>query len=85
MEECPYPKGDIRRTLLVLAAIDGRDGQTVSAVEEITGVNKGQVPAIIDKAREQFGMRIDKVGPRYVIRSWGDVLKQHGVKKLLAV
>jgi hypothetical protein len=84
IEECPYPKGDIRRLFLVLAAIDALEGEaTLLRIVEATGINKGQIADMVEKARNQLGVRIDKTGPVYRIRAWGKLINRDGVRGLL--
>lgn len=69
MIECKYPRGDVRRLLVVLAAVDALgDDATIVQISGTTGVNKGQIATVIDQSREQLGMHIDKAGPVYRIR-----------------
>lgn len=78
-----YPKGDARRLFVILAAIDSLERPTLTTLVACTGHNKGTIPGDIDKLREQFGVDIVKDGAVYGVKSWGDLLKKNGVKKLL--
>ena len=83
MIECPFPRGDVRRLFIVLAAIDALgDEATIVQISENTGVNKGQIATVIEQAREQLGMHIDKAGPVYRIRRWGKLVNPDGVRAL---
>lgn len=85
MTECPYPKGDSRRILLLLTTLaDALDvGMSAFQLEMATGINRGQIPAMIDKANQQWHTVVQKKGANFVIRSWGPALKATGVKKVL--
>ncbi|WP_100084888.1 hypothetical protein [Burkholderia ambifaria] len=78
-----YPKGDARRLFVVLAAIDCLERPTITSIAAYTGHNKGTIDADVAKLRDQYGVEIDRDGPVFVLRSWGDVLKKTGVKKHL--
>lgn len=78
-----YPKGDARRLFVLLAAIDSLARPTLTTLAESTGHNKGTIPVDVEKLREQFGVDIVKDGAVYGVKSWGDLLKKNGVKKLL--
>lgn len=77
-----YPKGDLRRMLAVLGAIDaGRC--TLVQIVAATGLDKKTVTALIAQAREQAYVAINKSGASYSIEAWGPVLKKEGAKKAL--
>jgi hypothetical protein len=78
-----YPKGDARRLFVVLAAIDYLERPTITSIAAYTGHNKGTIEADGAKLRDQYGVKIDREGPVFVLRSWGDVLKKAGVRKHL--
>jgi hypothetical protein len=78
-----YPKGDARRLFVLLAAIDYLERPTLTTLAAYTGHNKGTIDADVVKLNEQFGVVIEREGPVFVLRSWGDVLKKGGVKKHL--
>jgi len=78
-----YPKGDARRLFVLLAAIDYLERPTLTSLAEYTGHNKGTIDADVAKLREQFGVDIERDGPVFSIRSWGDLLKKAGVKSHL--
>lgn len=77
-----YPKGDLRRMLSVLAAIEQGD-DTLVKIAAATGLDKKTVTLLIDQAREQAGVGIEKTGAVYSIPDWGPVLKKAGAKKVL--
>lgn len=78
-----YPKGDARRLFVILAAIDHLDRPTLTSIAAYTGHNKGTIDADVTKLREQFDVEIEREGPVFVVRSWGDLLRKAGVKKHL--
>lgn len=79
-----YPKGDLRRMLVVLAAIAAlRPRATVLRIAERTGLDRHTVMSLIDQAREQAGVDIAKDGPVYRILSWGAVIRRDGAKAAL--
>lgn len=75
-----YPKGDLRRMLTVLAAIDSMPDATSVKVAAKTGLDKKTVTHLIVQAREQAGVNITKNGPVYALEDWGPVIKQEGAK-----
>lgn len=75
-----YPKGDVRRLFVLLSAIDQLERPTLTSLANFTGHNKGTIDADVFKLREQFGVSIDRDGPVFRLRSWGEVLKKNGVK-----
>lgn len=76
-----YPKGDLRRTLVVLAALDARPA-TILQLASKTGLDRKTVTDLLDQARNQAGVEIIKDGPIYSVRDWG-IFKKTAVKKLL--
>jgi hypothetical protein len=84
MEQAPhYPKGDFRRTLSVLAAIDALQPATLVKIVERTGIDKKTVTSLIEQARIQIGVTISKNGAVYAIEDWGPVIKKTGAKMAL--
>ena len=77
-----YPKGDLRRMLAVLGAIDSGHCTLVQIVA-LTGLDKKSVTSLIAQAGEQARVVISKAGATYTIDSWGPVLKEEGSKKAL--
>ena len=78
-----YPKGDLRRMLSVLAAIDSMQPATLVKIVARTGIDKKTVTNLIAQAREQAGVLVAKDGAAYSIESWGPVLKKSGAKMCL--
>lgn len=75
-----YPKGDLRRMLAVLGAIDAGHCTLVQIVAS-TGLDKKTVTALIAQAGDQACVAVSKTGASYSIEAWGAVLKKEGVKK----
>jgi hypothetical protein len=65
-----YPKGDLRRMLAVLGAIDAGHKTLVQIVAATQAVGQACVS-------------ISKTGAMYTIEAWGPVLKKEGAKKAL--
>jgi len=78
-----YNKGDVRRLLVVAAAISELGSPTLVQIAAFTGHNKGTIPSDVEKLRTQLGVTIEKDGPRYTLKDWGGTLKRNGVKKVL--
>ena len=78
-----YPKGDFRRMLSVLAAIDTLQNPTLVRISERTGIDKKSVSRLILQAGEQAGVVISKTGPSYRVDDWGVVIKRSGAKLVL--
>ncbi|CAG9235646.1 conserved hypothetical protein [Paraburkholderia tropica] len=74
----PYPKGDLRRMLSVLSAIDSAAGATVAQVSTVTGLSRQTVTDLIHSAAQQAGVRIRKSGSTYQIVDWGPVIRKAG-------
>ena len=79
-----YPKGDLRRMLSVLAAIDSLPEATLVKIAERTGLDKKTVINLISQARDQAGVEISKIGPDYALVDWGPIIKRAGAKMVLA-
>lgn len=82
-----YPKGHVGRLLVTLAAIEAIGAAnrpaTPTAVEALTGLQKGNMDTYITSLNSQFGTWVVKCPGVYEIWSWGDVLKKSGVRKYL--
>ena len=78
----PYPKGDLRRMLAVLGAIEAGHSTLVQIVSA-TGLDKKTVTSLVAQAGEQACVTISKKGASYSIEAWGPVLKKDGAKKAL--
>lgn len=82
-EVAQYPKGDLRRMLSVLAAIDSMQDATLVKIVAKTKIDKKTVTNLIEQARVQAGVSVVKTGPVYVIDDWGPVIKKTGAKMCL--
>ena len=69
--------------LAVLAAIDSLESATLVKLAERTGIDKKTVTNLIDQARTQAGVLIEKNGAVYSIREWGPVIKKNGARMCL--
>lgn len=78
-----YAKGDLRRMLVVLGAIQEAGGATLVQIAGRTGLDKKTVSDLIAKSREQAGVKIDKTGACYSITELGQVFKSVGFKLAL--
>ncbi|MBY0243115.1 MAG: hypothetical protein K2X55_27795 [Burkholderiaceae bacterium] len=79
-----YPKGDLRRMLAVLGAIDQLPHPTISAIADACGFGATggrTVRLLIEQARAQADVEILKDGYYYRIGHWGPLLKRDGVLK----
>lgn len=84
MEQTPqYPKGDLRRMLAVLAAIDALAPATLVKLAERTGIDKKTVTNLIEQAREQAGVVVVKTGAQYSIEERGPIIKKAGARMCL--
>lgn len=70
-----YPKGDFRRLLAVLGAIEEIEQATLVKVATRTGLDKKTVINLVAQAREQVRVEIDKDGPVYTLVDWGPVIQ----------
>lgn len=75
-----YHKGDLRRMLAVLGAIDAGHA-TLVQIAAATGLDKKTVTSLIGQATEQARVQVAKQGASYSIENWGPVLKKEGAKK----
>ena len=75
-----YPKGDLRRMLVVLAAIDTPQGACLVRIAQRTGLDKKSITRLIAQAGEQAAVVITKEGAVYRVADWGPVVKRNGAK-----
>lgn len=75
-----YPKGDLRRMLVVLGVIGALERPTLVSVANWTGLDKKTVSRLIDQAVTQAGVVVEKEGPVYRITAWGPLLREKGVQ-----
>ena len=73
-----YPKGDLRRMLVVVAAVASIPSATLVKIATRTGLDKKTVTRLISQAIEQACVGIEKNGPVYSLTDWGPVLKERG-------
>ncbi|MES2877490.1 MAG: hypothetical protein V4713_03640 [Pseudomonadota bacterium] len=78
-----YPKGDLRRMLAVLGAIQEAGGATLVQIVVRTGLDKKTVSDLIGKSQAQAGVQIDKTGANYSLADLGPVFKASGMKLAL--
>lgn len=78
-----YPKGDLRRMLAVLAAIDLVPDASLVKVAARTGLDKKTVTHLVEQARVQAGVIVTKSGPVYTLASWGPVIQRSGALEAL--
>lgn len=78
-----FPKGDIRRWFVLLAAIDHLKHPTLTSLADFTGWNKGSIQRDLPKVEEQLGIVIEKSGAVYKILSWGNLVSQKGIKNII--
>ncbi len=74
-----YPKGDLRRMLMVLGAIEEAKGATLVQIVARTGLDNKTVSDLIGKAQKQAAVQIEKTGAKYRITNLGPVFKKTGV------
>lgn len=78
-----YPKGDLRRMLIVLGAIDAMPDATLVKIADRTGLDKKTISNLIRSAAEQAHVSIEKRGAVYTVAGWGPVIKKSGAKMAL--
>jgi len=79
-QEIPtYPKGDLRRMLMVLGALVEAKSATIVQIAARTGLDKKTVSDLIGKAVTQASVEIEKTGAKYRIMNLGPVFKKTGV------
>ncbi|MFI4927880.1 MAG: hypothetical protein ACHP7E_09375 [Burkholderiales bacterium] len=79
-----YPEGDLRRLLVVLAAIDVLTDATLMRIADLTGLDEPTITTLIAMAVQQAGVKIEKDGAAYRLVNWGPVIKRSGAKLALA-
>lgn len=82
-ETCLYTKGDIRRVLSVLGAIAVIPDPTMLKIAVRTGLDKRSVMTSVERAREQLGVTVDKVGTIYRMVDWGPFINRDGALRAL--
>lgn len=66
--------------LAVLAAIDTPTGSSLVRIAADTGLDKKSVTSLIEQARVQADVSIEKAGAIYRISGWGRIIKKSGAK-----
>lgn len=77
-----WPKGDLRRMLAVLVAIERSsqgEGASLLEVSRQTGLDKRTITHQLEAASTQAGVTLHKIGVRWRIHSWGPMLHREGV------
>lgn len=77
-----YAKGDLRRMLAVLGAIES-GSNTLVLIAAATGLDKKTITSLVAQAQHQAHVKVVKEGAIYAIEHWGPVLKKEGAKKAL--
>lgn len=75
-----YAKGDLRRMLVVLSAVDALDNATMVTIGKHVGLDKRTVVHLLEQASTQAGVQIDKQGAIYRIVEWGPLLNKGGAQ-----
>lgn len=78
-----FPKGDLRRMLAVLAAIDSLKGATLLEIVSFTGLDKKTVTRLIEQAQQQAGVQLSKEVYTYHVVDWGPIIRRSGLLKVL--
>lgn len=78
-----YKRGDFRRILVVLVAIEDLKEPTLSNICERTGLDNQTVRTQLRRAQGQFGVKIGRDGVHYVIDCIGPVIRMTGARKAL--
>ena len=78
-----YPENDARRLFVLLAAIELLERPTLSAIADLTSMERDTIEADVAKLKEQFDVSLLKIGEVYRIESWGDVLNRQAVMRFL--
>lgn len=80
-----YAKGDLRRTLAVLGAIDENKGATLVQIARRTGLDNRSVIHLIEKSQIEAGVVIRKDGPVYTLVDLGPVFKPSSIQNALNI
>lgn len=76
-----YDKGDLRRMLLVLVAMEKVQVPTMVSIAQYTNIDRRTVTHLIAQAQEQAGVVIEKDGPVYKLCDWGPLFKKTGAMR----
>jgi hypothetical protein len=78
-----YPKGDLRRMLAVIAAVEAIPQATLVKIAALTGLDKKSVTHQIAEAGKQAEVTIIKEGPVYTLKDWGPYINPVGARDTL--
>ena len=78
-----YPDSDARHLFVLLGAIDLLERPTMSAISDLTSLDKEAITIGMQVLQQQYNVDIQKLGEVYRIESWGDVLNRQGVVRHL--
>lgn len=79
-----YPKADVRRLFVLLAAIDALERPTISSLSDYVGYNVATIDPNVERLREQFDVDIEKKDAVFRIVSWGSILNKKSVRNFIA-
>ncbi|WP_286241144.1 MarR family transcriptional regulator [Neptuniibacter halophilus] len=77
-----FPKGDLRRTWMVLGAIDKLEHPSARKISQELGLPVSTVQAQLSKLSgdEIPGLRISLANGTYTIEDWGSIIKAAGIR-----
>jgi hypothetical protein len=78
-----YPDNDARRLFVLLAAVDLLERPTLTAISDLTSLDKQAIDTGVHVLQQQYGVDIHRIGETYRINSWGNVLNRNGVMNYL--
>lgn len=79
-----FPKGDVRRLLVLALAIAELPRPTLTSLSSATGQHKQCVKDDAEKLGLQLGIQVEKTGPVYSIASWGPLFNVKAVRTFIA-
>lgn len=78
-----YPQSDARHLFVLLGALDLLERPTISAISDLTSLDKDAIEIGMKVLQQQYGVDIQKLGEVYRIESWGNILNRQGVVRHL--
>lgn len=78
-----YPQSDARHLFVLLGALDLLERPTLSAISDLTSLDKDAIEIGMKVLQQQYGVDIQKLGEVYRIESWGNILNRQGVVRHL--
>lgn len=78
-----YTKGDVRRLLLLIAAIDHIERPTMHTLSQFLGCSNANVAKSVEKITEQLDVTIVNLDSVYRIKDWGVLLNKKSVRNIL--